>query len=160
MGIQLAHAGRKASTLAPWVTMAQLPGSWDGTSGTIPRMSAVAVKEDGGWPDDVVAPTRLAWGEGFLEPRELAVGEIKQLVRDFAAAARRAVVAGMDTIEIHAAHGYMITEFLSPLTNVSSSSLSLFSLSLFLSSYAYIYRCILRARDRIIFMLAAMLSTS
>ena len=155
MGIQLAHAGRKASTLAPWATMPQLPGSWDGSSDTIPRMSAVAVEEDGGWPDEVVAPSRLAWGEGFLEPRALAVGEIKQLVQDFAAAARRALAAGMDTIEIHAAHGYMITEFLSPLTNVSSSSLSL-------SFYMYIYICIYIycVRDSGIFTVAAMPSAN
>ncbi|KAJ2898818.1 NADH-dependent flavin oxidoreductase-like protein [Zalerion maritima] len=117
VGIQLAHAGRKASTVTPWAVMPQLPGSWDNSNPTILRGSAVAPKEDDGWPDNVVAPSRLTWGPGFVEPRELSVDEINQVVEDFASAAKRAVTVGVDTIEIHGAHGYLLTEFLSPLTN-------------------------------------------
>lgn len=92
-GIQLAHAGRKAST---W-NGAQLPA------------------EDG-W--NTVAPSPVPYAEGERPPHELTAEEIQQLVQDFRLAARRAVEAGFDVIEIHAAHGYLIHEFLSPLSNV------------------------------------------
>jgi 2,4-dienoyl-CoA reductase-like NADH-dependent reductase (Old Yellow Enzyme family) len=96
-GIQLAHAGRKASTMRPWAG-----------SGT------VAI-EDGGWQS--VAPSALAFGD-YAEPRELTVGQIQDTVRAFADAARRADAAGFEVAEIHAAHGYLIHEFLSPLSNL------------------------------------------
>ena len=96
MGIQLAHAGRKASTM--------LPGS----------DHLMASKEEGGW--QAVSPSPIAF-HGYPEPRELTTLEIKLLVHDFAAAAVRAVEVGFDVIEIHAAHGYLLHQFYSPLAN-------------------------------------------
>jgi 2,4-dienoyl-CoA reductase-like NADH-dependent reductase (Old Yellow Enzyme family) len=96
-GIQLAHAGRKASTYSPF----------SGHRGTVPA-------EAGGW--ETVAPSAIAF-EGYATPRELTVDEIDALVASFAAAARRAVEAGFDVLEVHAAHGYLLHEFLSPLSN-------------------------------------------
>lgn len=96
-GIQLAHAGRKASTAPPW-------------SGG----SKVAI-EDGGW--DVVAPSAVKFTESYPQPREMTTDDIAKAVDDFVAAAKRAVDAGFEVIEIHAAHGYLLHEFLSPLSN-------------------------------------------
>ncbi len=95
--IQLAHAGRKASTHR----------GFDGKRGMV---SAA----DGGWQG--ISPTSEAF-EGYADPRELETSEIYDLIKDFKAAAERSVEAGFDAIEIHAAHGYLIHEFLSPLTN-------------------------------------------
>ncbi|KAM0329841.1 hypothetical protein ACHAQA_004006 [Verticillium albo-atrum] len=103
VGIQLGHAGRKASTLAPWLAEG--------------RVHQVAHAADGGWPDDVVAPSAIPYAEGYPSPRALSLDEIESLIQHFADAARRAVEAGVDVIEIHAAHGYLLTEFLSPLSN-------------------------------------------
>ncbi|GKT55293.1 NADPH dehydrogenase [Colletotrichum tofieldiae] len=103
VGIQLAHAGRKASLLAPWITE---------THG-----KALAHESEGGWPDDCVAPSAIPYTEDWATPRELTVEEIQGLVKGFADAAKRAIEAGIDVIEIHAAHGYLFTEFLSPLSN-------------------------------------------
>jgi 2,4-dienoyl-CoA reductase-like NADH-dependent reductase (Old Yellow Enzyme family) len=94
--IQLAHAGRKASTFAPWRGRGSVP---------VP---------DGGW--QTVAPSPLPY-DGFATPAELSTDDIWALVQDWGAAARRAVTAGYDLIELHAAHGYLIHEFLSPLSN-------------------------------------------
>lgn len=96
-GIQLAHAGRKASTQRPW----------DGNGYVSP--------EDGGW--QTVAPSPIAFGD-WPAPRELGRAEINALVEQFASAARRALQAGFEVAEIHAAHGYLLHEFLSPLSNV------------------------------------------
>lgn len=96
--IQLAHAGRKASTPAPW----ERP-----PYATVPP-------EAGGWP--TVGPSALPWG-GMAVPREMSRSEIAHVVADFAAAARRAYAAGFKVVEIHAAHGYLIHQFLSPLSN-------------------------------------------
>ncbi|XXG98731.1 hypothetical protein Hte_005060 [Hypoxylon texense] len=104
LGIQLAHAGRKASTVAPWLRPAA-------------AATELAPPEDGGWADDVWAPSALKFDEGFADPKAMTVEDIKTLVRAFADAARRAVAAGVDAIEIHGAHGYLITQFLSPLSN-------------------------------------------
>ncbi|KAI1375528.1 FMN-linked oxidoreductase [Hypoxylon crocopeplum] len=104
LGIQLAHAGRKASTVAPWLT----------PKGTV---SAVSPAEDGGWGDNVWAPSAIKFQEGYADPKAMTIEDIKFLVQAFKDAARRAVEAGVDVIEIHGAHGYLITEFLSPLTN-------------------------------------------
>ncbi|GJN72956.1 hypothetical protein PLIIFM63780_007022 [Purpureocillium lilacinum] len=101
--IQIAHAGRKASTLAPWIA---------GSAGKV-----VADEAHGGWPADVVGPSPVPYSEGWAPPRELTVEEIRGLVRSFADAAVRAVAAGFDVVEIHGAHGYLITSFLSPLSN-------------------------------------------
>ena len=104
-GIQLAHAGRKASCKAPWHLRTR-------------GQSEVADASVGGWPDDVVGPSAIPFhAETYPMPRELSVAEIREVVRGFADAARRAVEAGVDTIEIHGAHGYLISEFLSPISN-------------------------------------------
>ncbi|KAK8062378.1 hypothetical protein PG997_014475 [Apiospora hydei] len=101
IAIQLAHAGRKATCVAPWLDL-----------------NGVATKEVGGWPEDVVAPSAVPWLEGVNpNPRALSVDEIEQFKKDFVAAAKRAVQAGFDVIEIHSAHGYLLHEFLSPVSN-------------------------------------------
>ncbi len=121
-GIQLAHAGRKASTCASWIAGAQR------TQGGKKKISVRADADVGGWPDDVVGPMDgEAWtwdgkkvsdeSGGFYAPRGLSEEEISQLVQDWASAAQRAVNAGIDVIEIHAAHGYLLNQFLSPVTN-------------------------------------------
>ncbi|HWY51780.1 MAG TPA: NADH:flavin oxidoreductase/NADH oxidase [Chthoniobacterales bacterium] len=97
-GMQLAHAGRKASTRRPWEGQ-----------GTIPEA-------EGGWKE-VVAPSALAFAETYPMPQALTTDGIQEIVFAFAAAARRACQAGFRVVEIHAAHGYLIHEFLSPLSN-------------------------------------------
>jgi 2,4-dienoyl-CoA reductase-like NADH-dependent reductase (Old Yellow Enzyme family) len=97
-GMQLAHAGRKASTYRPWEGHGRVP------------------ENKGGW-SNVVAPSALAFTDDYPMPRALSVDGIKNIVSAFAAAARRACDAGFRVIEIHAAHGYLIHEFLSPLSN-------------------------------------------
>lgn len=97
LGIQLAHAGRKASTQPPW-------------SGG----GAIAA-EKGGW--ETVAPSALAYDDASPAPRALSLDEIAALIDDFVTAARRAQRIGFNLIELHAAHGYLLHQFLSPLTN-------------------------------------------
>jgi 2,4-dienoyl-CoA reductase-like NADH-dependent reductase (Old Yellow Enzyme family) len=97
-GMQLAHAGRKASTYRPWEGNGAIPES------------------EGGW-SNVVAPSALPFADHYPMPRELSLDGIKNIVSAFAAAARRACESGFDVIEIHAAHGYLIHEFLSPISN-------------------------------------------
>lgn len=97
-GIQLAHAGRKASTWSPLKN----------ERGSVPRA-------EGGW--ETFAPSPVAY-EGFATPRELDHAGIEHVVASFAAAARRAVEAGFTVLEVHAAHGYLLNEFLSPLSNL------------------------------------------
>ena len=97
-GMQLAHAGRKASTYRPW--------SGNG-----------AVSEaDGGWAN-VLAPSAIAFTDSYPQPREMSLPDIAATTQAFAAAAQRADAAGFRVIEIHAAHGYLLHEFLSPLSN-------------------------------------------
>lgn len=96
-GIQLAHAGRKASTRVPWEGGAVIPES------------------EGGW--QTAAPSPIPFRPEEPAPVELGHSEIRAIVEAFAAAARRAVAAGFQVVEIHAAHGYLIHEFLSPLAN-------------------------------------------
>ncbi|KAF9459665.1 hypothetical protein BDZ94DRAFT_1267726 [Collybia nuda] len=100
MGLQLAHAGRKASTVAPWI-----PG--------IP----LADESVGGWPEDVWGPSTVPFVEGYPKPKELTKEGIKRVVQAFADGAKRAVRAGIDVIEIHNAHGYLLHEFISPASN-------------------------------------------
>ncbi len=97
IGVQLAHAGRKASTWWPWAA----------ERGSVP----VA---DGGWTTS--APSAIAF-EGFAAPDALDAAGIARIVDGFASAARRAIDAGFDVLEIHGAHGYLLHEFLSPLSN-------------------------------------------
>ena len=96
-GMQLAHAGRKGSTQRPW----------DGHGAVAP--------EDGGWTP--VAPGATPFSEAFPVPRALETRELGGVVRAFRDAALRARSAGFDMLELHGAHGYLIHEFLSPLTN-------------------------------------------
>jgi len=96
MGIQLAHAGRKASTMRPWDD------------------HRMATTDEGGWQS--VSSSAIAF-HGYPEPRALTVDEIHQLTHDYVAAAKRAIAVGFDVIEIHAAHGYLMHQFYSPLAN-------------------------------------------
>lgn len=111
VGIQLAHAGRKASTVAPWL-------SSEGK-----RSSIKADESVGGWPSNVVGPSggeEHIWAPGdvkYWPPRELSTAEVEEVVQAFGRSAKLAVEAGVDLIEIHAAHGYLLHEFLSPVTN-------------------------------------------
>jgi 2,4-dienoyl-CoA reductase-like NADH-dependent reductase (Old Yellow Enzyme family) len=102
IGIQLAHAGRKASTWRPWAEH----------EGSVPP-------EQGGW--QAVAPSAVPF-PGYAAPAELDAAGIARIVDDFAAAARRAARAGFDVLEVHAAHGYLLHEFLSPLSNLRTDA--------------------------------------
>ena len=95
-GMQLAHAGRKASTQRPW----------DGRGYVEPA--------DGGW--QTVSASDLPYAD-WPAPHPLGHDELRTLTQDFATAAHRALDAGFDTIELHAAHGYLLHQFLSPLSN-------------------------------------------
>ena len=97
IALQLAHAGRKASSARPW----------EGRKPILPS--------DGGW--EVVAPSAIALQDGAPVPRELGSTEISDMVNKFADAARRAERIGIDALELHAAHGYLLHEFLSPISN-------------------------------------------
>jgi 2,4-dienoyl-CoA reductase-like NADH-dependent reductase (Old Yellow Enzyme family) len=97
-GMQLAHAGRKASTSRPWEGHDAVPES------------------QGGWTK-VVAPSAIPFSDTYPMPQALTLDGIKEIVDAFAATARRACQAGFRVVEIHAAHGYLIHEFLSPLSN-------------------------------------------
>ena len=97
-GIQLAHAGRKASTARPW------------------ERDGVVTPEQGGWTD-VFAPSAIPFSNNYPQPKELDAGGIKRLIAAFRNATARVERAGFDVIEIHAAHGYLLHEFLSPLSN-------------------------------------------
>ena len=96
-GIQLAHAGRKGSTMRPWEGSGMIPES------------------KGGWTP--VAPSAIPFADGYPHPAALDESGIREIVKAFVAAARRACQAGFGVVEIHSAHGYLLHEFLSPLSN-------------------------------------------
>jgi 2,4-dienoyl-CoA reductase-like NADH-dependent reductase (Old Yellow Enzyme family) len=96
-GIQIAHAGRKASTAEPW------------------NGGKIVDEGYGGW--ETVAPSAEAFADDYPMPVEMTKDDIEKATEDFVAAARRAVRTGFEVIEIHAAHGYLFHEFLSPLSN-------------------------------------------
>lgn len=95
--IQLAHAGRKASVQPPW------------------QGGAAVAREDGGWQP--VAPSAVAFSPASPQPRELRVAELEEICLQFETAARRALTAGFQVAEVHMAHGYLLHQFLSPLSN-------------------------------------------
>lgn len=97
IAVQLVHAGRKASMTAPWETQRYV------------------TPDQGGWK--TVAPSSIAFSDVYDTPNELTVDEIKTIVQQFVDAAKRADRAGIDFIELHGAHGYLIHQFLSPLSN-------------------------------------------
>lgn len=96
-GVQLAHAGRKGSIGLGWQAQRTLS------------------ETEGGW--QVVAPSAVSFGEGYIQPHELDAADIRQIVTHFVASTRRAREAGFQLVEIHAAHGYLLHQFLSPLSN-------------------------------------------
>ncbi len=96
-GIQLAHAGRKASHSSPW------------------KGGKALTEDEGSW--ETLAPSAIAYKEEEPLPKAMTTKDIQKLVEDFTSAAKRAIKAGFKVIEIHAAHGYLINEFLSPLSN-------------------------------------------
>lgn len=77
----------------------------------------LATNEVGGWTENVVAPSAIAWDENHNEPKALTIDQIQDIVKAFADTAKRAVKAGFDLVEIHNAHGYLLHEFVSPYTN-------------------------------------------
>jgi 2,4-dienoyl-CoA reductase-like NADH-dependent reductase (Old Yellow Enzyme family) len=97
-GVQLAHAGRKASTDAPWRGGQPLPP-----------------EHPEAWQP--VAPSAVPFDAGYPVPREMTAADIDQLVADFVTSTRLAVDAGFEVVELHMAHGYLLHEFLSPLSN-------------------------------------------
>lgn len=96
-GIQLAHAGRKASTFSPW------------------KGNGKVEIENGGW--QILAPSAIPFAENFPDPKEMDENDIKLVIDQFVQAADRSVKAGFEVIELHMAHGYLVHEFLSPLSN-------------------------------------------
>ena len=96
--IQLAHAGRKASTDVPW------------------RGGKGLKESEGGW--QTLAPTAVPFADDYPLPREMTLDQIKETIKQFADAARRSLDAGFEVVEIHMAHGYLLHEFLSPLSNL------------------------------------------
>ncbi|PKY05949.1 FMN-linked oxidoreductase [Aspergillus campestris IBT 28561] len=100
VGVQIAHAGRKASTVAPWLSF-----------------NDTAVAEVGGWPDRVKGPSDKPFTDRFPTPKAMTTADIEDLKTKWVAAVKRAVAAGADFIEIHNAHGYLLMSFLSPAVN-------------------------------------------
>ena len=103
VGIQLAHAGRKASTATPW------------------NGGGMVDPDDGGW-NNVVAPSSIRFADNYPQPHELSAADIHAVVDSFRSAAVRSLQAGFQVAEIHAAHGYLLHEFLSPLSNQRTDS--------------------------------------
>jgi len=95
-GIQLAHAGRKASTYSPW------------------KGTGAVSKEEGGW--QTMGPSSIPFADNYPLPKEMNKGDIQKLINQFKLAAERSIQAGFQIIELHMAHGYLVHEFLSPLS--------------------------------------------
>ncbi|KAF7307073.1 FMN-linked oxidoreductase [Mycena indigotica] len=108
IGIQLAHAGRKASTYAPWLK----DKMGHGTSWT-------AQEDENGWPNNTYAPSEISFNDAtYPHPKAVTEEDMKYIEDAFVAAVERCKKVGFDFIEIHAAHGYLLHEFLSPLSNL------------------------------------------
>ncbi len=97
-GIQLAHAGRKASTKTPWIGDGLVPES------------------EGGW--QVIGPSPAKFSDNYPQPKEMTAADIRKVVGEWADAAKRSLDAGFQVAEIHMAHGYLLHQFLSPLSNL------------------------------------------
>jgi len=96
-GIQLAHAGRKASTFSPW------------------KGNGKVEIKNGGW--QTLAPSAIPFADNFPDPEEMNESDIKKVIQQFIDAAQRSIKAGFEVIELHMAHGYLVHEFLSPISN-------------------------------------------
>ncbi|TCD62071.1 hypothetical protein EIP91_007511 [Steccherinum ochraceum] len=101
IAIQLVHAGRKSSLGAMW----------------LPNAMTVVTKEQGGWPDEVYAPSAIQFSDTANLPKEMTKEDIKEVVDQFREAAKRAVKAGFDVIDLHGAHGYLLNSFKSLTSN-------------------------------------------
>ncbi len=97
--IQLAHAGRKAGVASPW------------------KGGKLASAAEGGWPDAIIGPSALAFHDGYATPNAMTAEDCADVIQAFVQAAQRAVAAGFTILEIHAAHGYLLHQFLSPAAN-------------------------------------------
>ncbi|KAI9299045.1 FMN-linked oxidoreductase [Neoconidiobolus thromboides FSU 785] len=100
IGIQIGHSGRKGSTFPLYH----------------PKADDIASREFGGW-DNIIAPSAIAWDDQHLVPIEMTIQDIDRVINDFKNAAERVLKSGFDVLEIHGAHGYLIHEFLSPISN-------------------------------------------
>ncbi|CDO75518.1 hypothetical protein BN946_scf184935.g54 [Trametes cinnabarina] len=110
IGVQLAHAGRKASTYAPWVRA--------NAAGKSITPTDFADEDEGGWPDNVYSPSDIAFSDRYPKPKALTEEAMQAQLEAWAKATERCKEVGFDFIEIHAAHGYLLHEFVSPLSNV------------------------------------------
>ncbi|CAE7150458.1 unnamed protein product [Rhizoctonia solani] len=108
VGIQLSHAGRKASTLAPWISSAQSAAG---------NNTIVAVEEQNGWPTNVFGPSTIPFGDSYPRPKAMTLDDISALEKAFLDAVERCKQIGFDFIEVHGAHGYLLHQFCSPLSN-------------------------------------------
>ncbi|OKL56266.1 hypothetical protein UA08_08460 [Talaromyces atroroseus] len=99
IGIQLAHAGRKASTVPPWLG------------------GGIATDAVGGWVEKVIAPSAIPFAPGGIIPKAMSKADIIEFKEAWVAATKRALAAGVDFVEIHNAHGYLLSSFLSPSCN-------------------------------------------
>ncbi|KAF9648496.1 FMN-linked oxidoreductase [Thelephora ganbajun] len=109
IGIQLAHAGRKASALAPWI--------YENAPKTVKAPRHLALEDDNGWPNNVYGPSDIPFGEDYAKPIVMTKEDIQRVEDAYIAAVERCKQIGFDFIEIHAAHGYLLSSFLSPMTN-------------------------------------------
>lgn len=100
IGVQIAHAGRKASTVAPWLSF-----------------SDIALEKNGGWPNAVIGPSDIPFSDSFPQPKAMTKLDIENLKKAWVDAVKRALKAGADFVEIHGAHGYLLSSFMSPLSN-------------------------------------------
>jgi len=98
IGIQISHAGRKGSSHVPWV-----------------KPNAALTKADGAWP--TVSASNIARGPGWPEPKKLSLAEIQQIIHDFENSAKASKDIGFDALEVHMAHGYLLHQFFSPISN-------------------------------------------
>ncbi|EGO05331.1 hypothetical protein SERLA73DRAFT_174441 [Serpula lacrymans var. lacrymans S7.3] len=109
IGIQLAHGGRKASTLPPWV--------YANAAGTYKADTYVIQEDEGGFADKIYGPSEISFADNYPHPKAMTEVEMQRVEDAFIAAIERCKAIGFDFIELHAAHGYLFHNFLSPLSN-------------------------------------------